>query len=48
MRTSVAYCRGPYCLMSVKAVELLKSKGINAYRLENSVQDWYEFEDHIN
>lgn len=39
----VAYCRGPYCLMSVEAVELLKTKGINAFRLENSVQDWYEF-----
>ncbi|WP_042347008.1 ArsR/SmtB family transcription factor [Bacillus massiliigorillae] len=39
----VAYCRGPYCLMSVEAVELLKNKGINAFRLEKSVQDWNEF-----
>lgn len=39
----VAYCRGPYCLMSVEAVEILKTKGINAFRLENSVQDWKEF-----
>lgn len=39
----VAYCRGPYCLMSVEAVELLKTKGINAFRLEKSVQDWQEF-----
>nr|WP_233711603.1 metalloregulator ArsR/SmtB family transcription factor [Lederbergia citrisecunda] len=39
----VAYCRGPYCLMSVKAVELLKTKGINALRLEKSVQDWNQF-----
>lgn len=29
--------------MSVEAVELLRSKGINAYRLEKSVQDWNEF-----
>ncbi|WP_138419655.1 ArsR/SmtB family transcription factor [Aquibacillus sediminis] len=44
----VAYCRGPYCLMSVEAVELLKTNGINAFRLENSVQDWNQFEDQIN
>lgn len=42
-RDIVVYCRGPYCLMSVEAVELLRSKGINAYRLEKSVQDWNEF-----
>ncbi|MDA7028125.1 metalloregulator ArsR/SmtB family transcription factor [Bacillus sp. CLL-7-23] len=40
----VAYCRGPYCLMSVEAVELLKAKGINAYRLESSVQGWHQFQ----
>jgi len=39
----VAYCRGPYCLLSVEAVKLLEEKGIHAYRLENTVQDWYEF-----
>ncbi|MFC0270438.1 ArsR/SmtB family transcription factor [Metabacillus herbersteinensis] len=39
----VAYCGGPYCLMSVEAVELLKTKGIHAFRLEKSVQDWKEF-----
>lgn len=44
----VAYCRGPYCLMSVEAVELLKRRGINALRLEKSVQDWNQFERHIN
>ncbi|MBO0994371.1 ArsR/SmtB family transcription factor [Bacillus sp. SD088] len=44
----VAYCRGPYCLMSVEAVGLLKTKGINAFRLENSVQDWYEFQEHLH
>lgn len=47
-RDIVAYCRGPYCLMSAEAVELLKMRGINAFRLEKSVQDWYEFEDHLN
>lgn len=39
----VAYCRGPYCLMSAEAVKLLKEKGITAFRLENSVQDWKKF-----
>lgn len=39
----VAYCRGPYCLMALEAVELLKKNGIQALRLEQSVQDWNEF-----
>ncbi|MFX3623872.1 MAG: ArsR/SmtB family transcription factor [Ectobacillus sp.] len=39
----VAYCRGPYCLMAVEAVKLLKAKGIRAFRLEKSVQDWKRF-----
>jgi hypothetical protein len=29
--------------MSVEAVELLKAKGVNAFRLEQSVQDLNEF-----
>jgi len=36
----VAYCRGPYCVLAVKAVEVLRAKGFNAIRLEESVQDW--------
>ncbi|WP_411730428.1 ArsR/SmtB family transcription factor [Peribacillus sp. CSMR9] len=36
----IAYCRGCYCLMSVEAVELLRSKGFNAFRLEEDVHDW--------
>lgn len=39
----VAYCRGPYCLMAVKAVEMLKAKGVKAFRLEKSVHDWKQF-----
>lgn len=42
-RDIVAYCRGTYCLMSLRAVELLQSKGVNAYHLEKNVQDWNEF-----
>jgi rhodanese-related sulfurtransferase len=36
----VAYCRGPYCVLSVIAVEVLREKGFKAYRLEEGVQDW--------
>ncbi|WP_082420443.1 metalloregulator ArsR/SmtB family transcription factor [Paenibacillus sp. A3] len=41
----VAYCRGPYCLMSAQAVEYLKSKGIKASRLEEGVHEWKRFVD---
>ena len=36
----VAYCRGPYCVMAVEAVELLRKKGFKAHRLEQGVADW--------
>lgn len=36
----VAYCRGRYCLLSVEAVEILRTHGFKAVRLEESVQDW--------
>jgi rhodanese-related sulfurtransferase/predicted transcriptional regulator len=36
----VAYCRGPYCVLAVQAVEVLRGRGFNAIRLEESVQDW--------
>ncbi len=36
----VAYCRGPYCVLAVKAIKVLREKGFNAIRLEESVQDW--------
>ena len=36
----VAYCRGPYCILAVQAVEVLRKKGFNAVRLEESVHDW--------
>ena len=36
----VAYCRGPYCVLSVTAVEVLRKNGFNAVRLEESIQDW--------
>ncbi len=36
----VAYCRGPYCVLSVVAVELLRKKRFKAIRLEEGIQDW--------
>ncbi len=36
----VAYCRGPYCVLAVKAVALLRSKGFRAVRLEDGILDW--------
>ncbi|UCG07061.1 MAG: ArsR family transcriptional regulator [Desulfobacterales bacterium] len=35
----VAYCRGPYCVLSVQAIEILRAKGFNAIRLEEGIQD---------
>ncbi len=39
-REIVAYCRGPYCVLSVRAVELLRAKGFRAVRLAEGPPDW--------
>ena len=36
----VAYCRGPYCVLAVQAVEMLRKQGFKAIRLEDGIQDW--------
>ena len=36
----VAYCRGPYCVLAMEAVEILRAKGFNAVRLEEGIPDW--------
>jgi rhodanese-related sulfurtransferase/DNA-binding transcriptional ArsR family regulator len=36
----VAYCRGPFCVLAIQAVEILREKGFRAVRLEDGVQDW--------
>jgi rhodanese-related sulfurtransferase len=36
----VAYCRGPYCVLAIQAVEALRAKGYRAVRLEDGVSDW--------
>ena len=39
-REIVAYCRGPYCLMSYDAVSLLRKKGLKARRLQDGMPEW--------
>ncbi len=39
-REVVAYCRGPYCVLAVEAVKLLRRKGFKAVRLEDGILDW--------
>lgn len=36
----VAYCRGPYCVTAVNAVERLRRHGVDATRLEFGTADW--------
>lgn len=36
----VAYCRGPYCVLAMQAVQLMRSRGIRAFPLDASVHDW--------
>lgn len=39
-REIVAYCRGPYCLMSDEAVALLKAHGLRARKILDGVSEW--------
>lgn len=39
-RDVVAYCRGPYCVMALDAVDLLRRKGFRAHRMEHGVPEW--------
>jgi rhodanese-related sulfurtransferase len=39
-REVVAYCRGPYCVFAVEAVELLRKNGFKAHRMQEGVPDW--------
>lgn len=36
----VAYCRGPYCVLSFEAVALLRAKGFQVRRLEDGFPEW--------
>lgn len=39
-REIVAYCRGPYCVMAPDGVDLLRSQGLAARRLEEGLPEW--------
>ena len=36
----VAYCRGPYCVLSFEAVAALRSHGFNVRRFEDGFPEW--------
>lgn len=39
-REVVAYCRGPYCVLSYEAVALLRTRGFSVRRLEDGYPEW--------
>lgn len=39
-RPVIAYCRGPFCLMSTDAVKLLRDQGIDALQMREGVVEW--------
>ena len=40
VREIVAYCRGPYCVLSYEAVAVLRTRGFKARRLEDGLPEW--------
>lgn len=38
----VAYCRGPYCILSFEAVAALREKGYRVRRLEEGFPEWLD------
>ncbi len=39
-REIVAYCRGPYCVLAMEAVKVLRARGFRAWRLDDGVPEW--------
>lgn len=39
-REIVAYCRGPYCVLSFEAVAALRERGYRVHRLEDGYPEW--------
>lgn len=39
-REVIAYCRGPYCVFSVEAATVLRSRGYQVRRLEDGYPEW--------
>lgn len=36
----VAYCRGPYCVLAIQAVQFLRARGLRALLLEDGIIEW--------
>ncbi len=36
----IAYCRGPYCVLSYEAVAALRKRGLRARRMEDGLPEW--------
>lgn len=36
----VAYCRGPYCMLSIQAVRILRERGLRARVMPEGIPDW--------
>ena len=41
-REVIAYCRGPYCVLSPEAIKILHDEGYDALRLEEGLPEWKE------
>jgi ArsR family transcriptional regulator len=41
-REIVVYCRGPYCLLTLDALDLLRARGYSVRRLETGLPAWRE------
>jgi rhodanese-related sulfurtransferase len=39
-RDIVAYCRGPFCMMSAEAVQLLREHGYRAHKIADGTPEW--------
>ncbi|WP_018263361.1 ArsR/SmtB family transcription factor [Methylobacterium sp. WSM2598] len=39
-REVIAYCRGPYCVLSFEAVAALRARGYTVHRLEDGFPEW--------
>jgi rhodanese-related sulfurtransferase len=39
-REVVAYCRGPYCILSFEAVATLRARGYAVHRLQDGYPEW--------
>ncbi len=39
-RSIVAYCRGPYCVLAMEAVRVLREEGYTAFRLDTGPPEW--------